>query len=654
MSRQLVVISGHSLPQDLSYYCSQHNSSLAVFCLSRTHLSLPTSTIFPFAQAKNALGQEWRHVLFDARFSLNLDALAIACGTVRKGGTIFFWVESWENFLTQVDQDSSRWADGQTLPCPHFRQFFQQQVEKAGFPVLGTGENIAHFLAYTSSKNALNHTATRPQQALLQHFHRQQTGRFILTAKRGRGKSAFAGMWATHLLKENPQQLFVTAPNKKAVQTLQQFCPFPLPFIAPDHLLKQAKAGEISAKWLLIDEASMLPLPILKALTQYFSCILCTTTVESYEGTGQGFSLKFMQDTACHWQHFSLEEPLRFGENDPLENFMETLLLQKEDVPSFPLPNAPIFVSYFSPQLWEKGQLKNVYSLLKSAHYRTTPLDLRRLFDAPKQQFFLCQEKDNAHLLGGIWAVEEGDIQDLSLLRAIQRGERRPKGNLVVQCLTQYALSNAVCRLRSKRISRIAIQPHLQHQGLGQTLVKAFCEHVAIQKQADFLSVSFGYEDKLAHFWQKCGFDTVFISEKQTASSGCYSAIALRGISTEGITLCQQLRSDFWQNFSFSAHPFLHAMPTSLAQEQQIKGQGKAISFSPKENQALFDFAYAKRDFFMTIPMLARLNALEMFAEHSLLGDFFQHKTRYAKPSWKVWLSCCRQEVQKLLAEMNT
>ena len=44
----------------------------------------------------------------------------------------------------------------------------------------------------------------------------------------------------------------------------------------------------------------------------------------------------------------------------------------------------------------------------------------------------------------------------------------------------------------------------------------------------DYLSVSFGYTKELAQFWQKCGFSLVHLGEHLEASSGCYSAIALK------------------------------------------------------------------------------------------------------------------------------
>ena len=43
--------------------------------------------------------------------------------------------------------------------------------------------------------------------------------------------------------------------------------------------------------WLFVDEAAMLPIAQLTAFSQHFKHILFTTTIHSYEGTGEALSL---------------------------------------------------------------------------------------------------------------------------------------------------------------------------------------------------------------------------------------------------------------------------------------------------------------------------------------------------------------------------
>ena len=79
------------------------------------------------------------------------------------------------------------------------------------------------------------------------------------------------------------------------------------------------------------------------------------------------------------------------------------------------------------------------------------------------------------------------------------------------------------------RISRIAISPELQNQGIGKRLISAFILQIRQQKHplVDFVSVRFGMSGELLHFWQQAGFKLVQITPNKEASSGCPSAMIL-------------------------------------------------------------------------------------------------------------------------------
>ena len=64
-----------------------------------------------------------------------------------------------------------------------------------------------------------------------------------------------------------------------------------------------------------------------------------------------------------------------------------------------------------------------IYRLLTSAHYKTSPLDLRRMLDAPGQHVFQAQWQ--SVLCGALWVVEEGGLP-ASLSQAVWAGRRRP------------------------------------------------------------------------------------------------------------------------------------------------------------------------------------------------------------------------------------
>ncbi|MDV3384201.1 hypothetical protein NX009_11405 [Klebsiella pneumoniae] len=66
-----------------------------------------------------------------------------------------------------------------------------------------------------------------------------------------------------------------------------------------------------------------------------------------------------------------------------------------------------------------------MYQLLSGAHYRTSPLDLRRMMDAPGQAF-RCARAGGA-VAGALWLVAEGGLSR-ELSRAVWAGFRGRAG----------------------------------------------------------------------------------------------------------------------------------------------------------------------------------------------------------------------------------
>lgn len=586
----------------------------------------------PFSKAANLLGQEFEHILFDARHGIHLEALAIAAGTLKVGGTFCLLLSTWVDLEDRPDFDSLRWNGNQAVICtPHFIHHFKQCVERYHFPILQQASAVSFPSVFYDEEKQKQ--ATDEQQQIIEEMLQGKSELYFLTAKRGRGKSALLGMLADRI----DTLIYLTAPSKSAVNSLYDFAKETLKFLAPDELSQrlQQNATFTENAWLFVDEAAMIPLPLLSQFSQYFRHIVFSTTIHSYEGTGRGFELKFKQKIHRTFQQFELYHPLRWEENDPLEHFIEDLLLletedQFEQIAYNPQSNLQI---YEVPQFQLIRSPESFYGLMTLAHYRTSPIDLRRLFDGRGQRFYLASEQH--HLIGAIWALEEGGMNDEALIEQIQKGIRRPKGNLVPQALCFHANLPQACRLRSQRISRIAVQPLWQQQGTGQALVKAMQSSVP-----DFLSVSFGYTEELANFWQKCGFVLVHLGEHLEASSGCYSAIALKGISEDGAAFVKTAQRQFQRNLGLSAHPLAETMR-----------QGE-IDWSLNEDdwQSLKTFAYFHRTLFSSIPAIRRL--LKAQGE-SHFPQLFGYLTKKQLPfNKKKSVECFRLEIKQCLEEL--
>ncbi len=638
MSRELLILVGED---DFLAYQLNHNLLLkSAVWIGDVSPHFATPSYFPFNKTKNLLGSEFPAIIYDARQGIHLDALAIAAGTLQDRGQLLLLLNHWADLANQPDSDSLRWSgEKHAINTPHFIAFLQEKIAKYGFPIY---QNTPLTLALpTPQKDRSTHCQPTLEQArLLQQMAEADEEILIITAKRGRGKSALAGLFAKQQVAQN-QPVILTAPNKSAVNIFNAFAGVDITFMPPDKLSQNLSDApqQFANHWLFVDEAAMIPLDILFRLTKAFKRVVLTTTIHSYEGTGKGFLLKFMAKTDRTLRHVELFTPLRWQADDKLEAFIDDLLLcDCED--RLPQPSYDgVLAEQIEMSHCERiphDQMESVYGLLTLAHYRTSPLDLRRLLDAPQQQFYLAHAQDA--LLGCVWAVPEGGLADKTLIRQIRRGERRPRGNLVAQMLCFQAGLEEACALRSLRISRIAVQPNWQQQGLGQRLIaKMKQQQIKQQSAVDFLSVSFGYTPELLAFWQKCGFILVHFSESKEASSGCYSVVALCPLSEKGRVFMQRAEKQFQRNLPLSLHP----LATQFARTEID------WTLDSSDWQLLTDFANFFLPLSSALPSIRRLITSAGEAPFPLLTDYCKQPEK--RPNKKTWLENCRLEVKKWL-----
>ncbi len=524
--RRLLVLSGEER------WCFDHALKL--------HDALPGDWlwILPQPDAENhcspsalqtLLGREFRHAVFDARHGFDAAAFAALSGTLKAGSWLVLLLPVWDEWENQPDADSLRWSDcPDPIATPHFVQHFKRVLTANNDAILWRQNqpfSLAHFTPRTDWHPATG--APQPeQQQLLQQLLTMPPGVAAVTAARGRGKSALAGQ----LISRIAGSAIVTAPAKAATDVLAQFAGEKFRFIAPDALL----ASDEQADWLVVDEAAAIPAPLLYQLVSRFPRTLLTTTVQGYEGTGRGFLLKFCARFP-HLHRFELQQPIRWAQGCPLEKMVsEALVFDDENFTHTPQGN--IVISAFEQTLWrsEPETPLKVYQLLSGAHYRTSPLDLRRMMDAPGQHFL--QAAGGNEIAGALWLVDEGGLsQELS--QAVWAGFRRPRGNLVAQSLAAHGSNPLAATLRGRRVSRIAVHPTRQREGTGRQLIAGALQYI---HDLDYLSVSFGYTEELWRFWQRCGFVLVRMGNHREASSGCYTAMALLPMSDAGKQLAER------------------------------------------------------------------------------------------------------------------
>ncbi|MTB65964.1 GNAT family N-acetyltransferase [Providencia sp. wls1943] len=513
---------------------------------------LPDS--MPPEKAQLLLGREFTHGIFDARKGLHSEALAILAGTLKAGSLLVLCTPPQSRWAQQNDMDSVRWNEqfGE-IPTPNFVHhlqrtfrncsdvlFIDQQLEEQKQP---HGLNLLPDHPKWIPPSGL---PTEQQQDALGQLLSAKNGIWGLIAPRGRGKSTVAGM----LIKAWKGVCWCCAPAKVTTSLIAEYAQHELKFWAPDALLHYCQSGQqIEADWLIIDEAAAIPSHILRQIIVFFPRVLMTTTVEGYEGTGRGFMMKFC-DSLENFTSLSLTQPIRFAEHDPLERVINQSLLL-ESATSTKAVSEPIILKPLSQQQLanDPKQLHAFYGLLTAAHYRTSPLDLRRLLDAQHQHFAVANHH-NQDVVGAAWMVDEGGL-DEKLSWQIWAGQRRPRGNLVAQSLAAHCYFPQAPRLRSRRVMRIAVNAEHRRQKIGYRLLELQIGQ-GIQDGLDFLSVSFGLTPELLAFWQSSGFQIVRIGRHIEGSSGCFTAMAVLPLSAEAQSICylgqQRLQRDlFWR-----------------------------------------------------------------------------------------------------------
>lgn len=390
----------------------------------------------------------------------------------------------------------------------------------------------------------------------------------LLTAHRGRGKSAALGIAAATLQQQGKQKLIITAPNPAAAAValqhataylaeLQPNTPLALQFWPIDLLLQQQPSADL----VLVDEAAAIPLPQLQQLTQHYSRLVFATTEHGYEGTGRSFSLKFQPYLQQHrpgWQQLRLQTPIRYASDDPLEQqiFRSFLLACEQPTPAYD-PALPLFTKPHpaSELLSQPALLASIFGLLSLAHYQTEVTDLWALLDNPQLQVMALyqqagsqpeQEQAQPQLLGCAVISYEGQLPP-QLATQVFQGDRRVQGHLLAQSLAFHLAMPELASLSLARVQRIVIHPAWQNCGLGQYLLKQI-QQLCQQQGIAAVGSSFGATTALLRFWTQQGFSPVKLSNQAEQASGEPSVLLIKACDSALAATQVQLHQQFCAN----------------------------------------------------------------------------------------------------------
>ncbi len=643
-NRQLLLLENQPELVTILQNFVEKNASEKYCLLPNTHSSADRKH-----QIRALLGKELNAIVFDATNGLDATLLIACSGTLVAGGTLILVVPNLEDWPTQSDtvyHSQLGKHDGssdvaQTSSSRFIRRTIRVLLDHCepldtNATVFSTHRKWHHqdptLSEYGSDVPNADELAQRWQLEQQQHLallHRsivkQNQSASVVMADRGRGKSALLGMLAAKLVQQG-FSVATTASVRANANVLYRHSDThlkgntELPFVPVDQLARWS--GEV----LLVEEAGSLPLSVLQQLALTQQHIVYATTVHGYEGAGRSFAIRFTRWLDAHrpgWNLISPQWPVRWGREDPLETLIAKLgLLDPESA----LPECQSTPSdWVIRQLDSEELLSNekllagVYHLLSTAHYQTTPDDLRHLLDQPSMRVFaMVIDSDPIPWVIGVALVTlEGELSN-ELFEPIIRKQRRLHNQLIPQLFAQCLNTEKVLAHRFARITRIAIAPERQRTGLGSHLLTYLIHHFTPLGYT--LGASFGANIEVLPFWLKHQFYPIHFGHRTNSRSGLRSVCVLR---EDGSTIAPLIKQ---------AQELLQLNHAALIRMAHISTEAP----KPSADAALSEFEHCCRLAFDSMSTSACSSKLTEVNSLALIERFHQGERNFADTAWAI------------------
>lgn len=472
-------------------------------------------------------------------------------------------------------------------------------------------------------------------EAMLKVLSGHRDRPLVLTADRGRGKSSALALAACHMLSQarQPLKIIITAPSKQALQVFFEQVQQQLPAAKVSNQGIEHAMGTISfypidvilkerpkANLVMVDEAAALPVYLLQQLLSHYHRLIFATTIHGYEGAGRGFSLKFhqvLQQTMPNFRKMHINQAIRWASDDPLEKFVFNSCLLNAQLPQLDSEALAIntldpanksqsaslleqqnslLLELISPKslLDNEALLQQVFAVLVTAHYQTSPSDLTLLLNNPAISLFVL--KHNNDILGVALLMREGHV-DQQLVKLVNDSQRRLRDQFLPQSLLTHCGIKSSFNYSYQRVMRIAIHPQIQAKGLGQVFLQQI-EYQVAQQGTDFIGASFGANPALVNFWQQTGFSIARIGFTKDKASGEHSCLVVKPLTTSAEALNKAISTEFYQQFSYWLTDEFKHLPAKLVW-QVLHGDlaSKTSILNGSDAQSVSDFISGQRQF---------------------------------------------------------
>ena len=594
------------------------------------------------------LGSEHTKILFSCgentksseNRTINLDAFSGLSGTLVAGGIMVLWLEQpLEKAIEHTNLLSLKYFYQQLLNNKNLAVVQQRSTQF--FPVLENSLSVMQ----TMSNGFLYQCKTKEQQTAVEHIINVRQGHrnrpLVLTADRGRGKSSALAIACVQLIEKNSAfgnekiDIVITAPHVRSLSIFYRQLEVSMAaqggefqyvnsrktaithrygsitFIAIDPLIHTTNLSNVSL--LLVDEAAAIPVHLLTKLVHRFSRIVFSSTVHGYEGAGRGFTVKFQQQLqrlAPQWRSFHIHAPIRWRNEDPLELFVFESCLLNATLAKLPLlsesaeshldtqakANKALSFMKVSPVslIANTALLQQVFSVLVTAHYQTSPNDITLLLDNKAAHIFITKLDDI--VIGVAVLLEEGCNEKIDI-KAIASNQRRLKNQFLPQSLLTHCGFSESFSYQYLRILRIAIHPQYHGCGFGHDFMKHL-KVFAKNNRVDFIGASFGANAQLLKFWQNEGFQIARIGFTKDKASGEHSALVVCAISDKAQFFERKIINEFYSSFDYLLTDEYKGLDAQLVWQVLHKCPNKNLpQLSAHQLSSITDFINKKRQF---------------------------------------------------------
>ncbi|MCI0507009.1 MAG: GNAT family N-acetyltransferase [Gammaproteobacteria bacterium] len=606
---------------------AEHNALNNLLAAATTPLDISNSRQINPSDAPHYLGHEYEHAVIDFFDGIDPNALGSLSGSISGGGLLILLMpplETLQDFADPEQQRMAIWPYDAKNVGRRFLQRLKKIIANSGdvtliqenqpLPDHSATADTADLKGYLQNDVCRTVDQKRAVDAIGHVVRGHRRRPLVITANRGRGKSAALGISAAKLLQQGVKRIIVTGPRLNAAGTVFKHartllndallasgsivtstgC---LEYIAPDVLCRETPACNL----LLIDEAAAVPVPILHRLLQRYSRIVFATTTYGYEGTGRGFTVKFQETLDREtpgWHALEMELPIRWAPDDPVERFVFQCLLLDATVAEtgFAFDAHAITVTKLNRAtlIEDENLLSAIFGLLVLAHYQTQPRDLRYLLDAIDLDIFVAS--CNGVLVGTALVELEGNL-DKTIADAVHRNERRVMGHLLPQTLESFAGLRHASQVKYARIVRIAVHPGFRRQGIGHQLLQHI-ETDAHQRQVDIAGSSFGADSSLLSFWHSAAYFPAHLGLKHNAATGTHAISYIKALSDQGGKFVEAAVAKFNSRFSFMLAEAYQDLECDVAAKiYKTFTQGQNLQLSKDEWNDITSFATAGRGY---------------------------------------------------------